>query len=75
MSSVSLCDITKGNEVLANIEAANKRRDALKRCFPQLAELYERFIEPKFQAAAAWQASNWRVVREGGKVRITSASQ
>ena len=21
-----------------------------------------------------WQASNWRVVREGGKVRITSAS-
>ena len=57
MSSVSLCDITKGNEVLANIEAANKRRNALKRRFPQLAELYERFIEPKFQAAAGHRNS------------------
>ena len=49
---MSLCDSTKGNEVLANIEAANKRREALKRRFPQLAELYEKFIEPKIQAAA-----------------------
>ena len=52
VSSVSLCDITKGQEVLANIEAANQRREALKRLFPELAELYEKFIEPKFQAAA-----------------------
>jgi hypothetical protein len=52
MSSVSLCDSTKGTEVLANIEAANQRREALKRLFPELAELYEKFIEPKFQAAA-----------------------
>jgi hypothetical protein len=50
--SVPLCDTTKGREVLANIEAANERREALKRRFPQLAELYEKFIEPKFQAAA-----------------------
>jgi hypothetical protein len=38
--------------VLANVEAANKRREALKRLFPELTELYEKFIEPKFQAAA-----------------------
>ena len=50
--SVPLCDTRKENEVLANIEAANKRREALKRLFPELAELYEKFIEPKFQAAA-----------------------
>jgi len=48
---VSLCDTAKGTEVLANIEAANQRREALKRRFPQLAQLYEKFIEPKFQAA------------------------
>ena len=52
MSSVSLCDTSKGNEVLANIEAANQRREALKRRFPQLTQVYEKFIEPKFQAAA-----------------------
>jgi hypothetical protein len=52
---VSLCDITKGNEVLANIEAANQRREALKRRFPELAELYEKFVEPKFQAAAGYR--------------------
>ena len=49
---VPLCDIAKGNEVLVNIEAANQRREALKQRFPQLADLYEKFIEPKFEAAA-----------------------
>ena len=52
VSSMSLCDITKGKEVLANIEAARHRREALKGRFPHLAELYEKFIESKFQAAA-----------------------
>jgi hypothetical protein len=51
-ASVSLCDSANGTVVLANIEAANKRREALKQRFPQLVELYEKFIEPKFQAAA-----------------------
>jgi hypothetical protein len=50
--SVPLCDSTKGNEILANIQATNQGREALKRRFPQLAELYEKFIEPKFEAAA-----------------------
>ena len=49
---VSLCDTAKGKEILANIEATNQRREALSRRFPQLAELYEKFIEPKFEAAA-----------------------
>jgi hypothetical protein len=51
-ASVPLCDISDGEEVLANIEAANHRRELLKQRFPQLTELYEKFIEPKFKAAA-----------------------
>jgi hypothetical protein len=50
--SVPLCDSTKGNEILANIQATTQRHEALKRRFPQLAELYEKFIEPQFEAAA-----------------------
>jgi hypothetical protein len=50
--SVSLCDITKGSEVLANIQATKDRREALKRSFPEVADLYEKIIESKFKAAA-----------------------
>ena len=50
--SVPLCDTRNGNEVLANIEAARRRRETLKQRFPGLAELYETLIEPKFKAAA-----------------------
>jgi len=50
--SVPLCDRTKANEILAYIQATNQKREALKRRFSQLAELYEKFIEPKFEAAA-----------------------
>jgi hypothetical protein len=50
--SVPLCDTAKGKQILVNIEAANERREALKRRFPELAEVYEKFIEPKFKAAA-----------------------
>jgi hypothetical protein len=50
--SVPLCDTRSGYEVLANIEAVRRRREALKKRFPELAELYETFIEPKFKAAA-----------------------
>ena len=50
--SVPLCDTGNGDEVLANIEAAKRRRELLKQRFPALAELYETFIEPKFKGAA-----------------------
>src|SRR5215475_1253151 len=51
--SVPLCDTGKANEVLANIEGVRRRREALKQRFPELTELYETFIEPKFKATAA----------------------
>src|SRR5262249_51329857 len=49
--SVSLCDTSNGEQVLANIEAAKRRSEALKQRFPGLAKLYAKFIEPKFRAA------------------------
>ena len=62
MSLCLSCDTGKGNEVLANIEAANQRREALKQRFPELAELYEIFIEPKFEKPPLDIAtvSSWR---------------
>src|SRR5262249_4776117 len=48
---VSLCDTSNGEQVLANIEAAKRRSEALKQRFPGLAKLYAKFIEPKFRAA------------------------
>lgn len=52
LCAVSLCDTAPAELVLANIEAVRQRQSALKERFPELAELYEKFIEPKFKAAA-----------------------